>query len=192
MTARLDLIAHGASGATRAARFPEDEPLETSAIAATAALRGRLRRYDRVLASPARAALGTAEALGLEAEIEPALGDCDYARWRGLTLADVAAHDSDGFAKWLNDPDAAPHGGESLTALIGRVGVLLSGMLASKKGATLAITHASIVRAAIVTTLGAGPMAFWRIDVAPLSVARLSGREGRWNLVALGPHGTPP
>ena len=192
MTARLDLIAHGASGATRAARFPEDEPLETSAIAATAALRGRLRRYDRVLTSPARAAVETAEALGLYAEIEPALGDCDYARWRGLTLADVAARDADGFAKWLSDPDATPHGGESLTALIGRVGVLLSGMLASKKGATLAITHASIVRAAIVSALGAGPMAFWRIDVAPLSIARLSGREGRWNIASLGPRGAPP
>jgi broad specificity phosphatase PhoE len=191
MTARLDLLAHGASGATRAARFPEDEPLETSAIATTAALRGRLRRYDRVLASPARAALGTAEALGLEAKIEPALGDCDYARWRGLSLADVAARDADGFTKWLSDPDATPHGGESLTALIGRVGVFLSHMLTSE-GATLAITHASIVRAAILSALGAGPMAFWRIDVAPLSIARFSGREGRWNLVALSPHRAPP
>jgi broad specificity phosphatase PhoE len=190
VTARLDLIAHGASGATRAARFPQDEPLETSAIAATTALRGRLRRYDRVLTSSARAALGTAEALGLEAEFEPALEDCYYARWRGLTVADLAAQDADGLAQWLSDPDATPHGGESLTALIGRVDVFLSDMLTSE-GATLAITHASIVRAAIVTTLSAGPMAFWRIDVAPLSIARLSGREGRWNLVALGPYGTP-
>jgi broad specificity phosphatase PhoE len=191
MTARLDLIAHGASGATRALRFPEDEPLEISAIATTAALRGRLRRYNRVLTSPARAALETVEALDLEAEIEPVLSDCDYARWRGLSLADVAARDADRFAKWLRDPDAAPHGGESLTALIGRVDRFLSGMLTSE-GATLAITHVPIVRAAIVSALGAGPMAFWRIDVAPLSIARLSGREERWNLVGLSPHGAPP
>lgn len=191
MTARLDLIAHGASVATRTARFPEDEPLEPSAVLATEALRGRLRRYDRVLTSPARAALGTAEALGFGADIDTALRDCDYANWRGLTLADLAARDADGLAKWLSDPGAAPHGGESLTALIARVGGFLSDMLSSE-GATLAITHASIVRAAILSALGAGPLGFWRIDVAPLSIARLSGREGRWNVASLGPLGSPP
>ena len=42
MTARLDLMAHGASEATRAARFADDEALEASAIRALEALRGRL------------------------------------------------------------------------------------------------------------------------------------------------------
>ena len=83
-------------------------------------------------------------------------------------------------------PAAAPHGGESLAALIERAGAWLAQSLA-REGATLAVTHASVVRAAIVNALGAGSSAFWRIDVAPLSLARLSGRDGRWNLVALGP-----
>ena len=33
MTARLDLLAHGATAATRAARFPDDEALEAPAVA---------------------------------------------------------------------------------------------------------------------------------------------------------------
>ena len=110
--------------------------------------------------------------------------DCDYGRWRGLASKDVAVREPDGFAAWLGDPAAAPHGGESLSALIVRVGVWLAESLA-RDGATLAVTHASIVRAAIVGVLGAGPSAFWRIDVAPLSLASLSGHSGRWNLVAL-------
>ena len=142
------------------------------------------------LTSPARAALGTAEALGLNPEIEMALRDCDYSNWRGLSLADVAATDADGFTRWLSDPDATPHGGESLNALIGRAASFLSDMLGSN-GATLAITHSSMVRAVVVSALGAGPLAFWRIDVAPLSIARLSGREGRWNIASLGPEGGP-
>jgi hypothetical protein len=40
-----------------------------------------------------------------------------------------------------------------------------------------------------VNALGADSSAFARIDVAPLSLARLSGHAGRWNLVALGPFG---
>ena len=40
MTARLDLLAHGASAATRASRFPDDEALEVSAVAALEACAG--------------------------------------------------------------------------------------------------------------------------------------------------------
>jgi broad specificity phosphatase PhoE len=184
---RLDLLAHGASAATRAARFPDDEALEASAIVA---LRGRLRFYDRVLTAPARVARETAEALGFDAEVETALRECDYGRWRGLALKDVAALDPQGFAAWLGDPAAAPHGGESLAALIERAGAWLAHSLA-RDGATLAVTHASFVRAAVVNALGAGASAFWRIDVAPLGLARLSGREGRWNLVELRALQTP-
>ena len=188
MTARLDLLAHGPSAATRAARFPDDEGLEASAVGAIDALRGKLRPYAQVLTAPARAARETAQALGFNAEVEIALRDCDYGRWRGLASKDVAQRDPDGFAAWLGDPAAAPHGGESLAALIERIGAWLAQELA-REGATLAVTHASIVRAATVNALGAGSSAFARIDVAPLSLTRLSGHAGRWNLVALGPLG---
>jgi broad specificity phosphatase PhoE len=188
MAARLDLLAHGGSEATRAARFPDDEPLEASAAQALEALRGRVRPYAQAFAAPARAARETAAALGLNAAVEPALRDCDYGRWRGLASKDVAAREPDAFADWLGDPAAAPHGGESLATLIERVGAWLAQSL-TREGATLAVTHAPVVRAAIVNALGAGPSAFWRVDVAPLSLARLSGHGQRWNLVALGPLG---
>jgi broad specificity phosphatase PhoE len=188
MTARLDLLVHGASAATRAARFPDDEGLEASAVGALQALSGRRRSYARVLTSPARAARETAGALGFDAEVEMALRDCDYGRWRGLASKEVAEREPDAFAAWFGDPEAAPRGGESIAALIERIGAWLTHSLAHE-GATLAVTHASVVRAAIVNALGAGTSAFARIDVAPLSVARLSGHAGRWNLVALGPLG---
>ena len=188
MTARLDLLAHGASAATRATRFPDDEPLEASAVSALEALRGRLRPYAEVLTSPARAARETAAALGFDAEVEMALSDCDYGRWRGLASKEVAEREANEFATWLADPAAAPHGGESFAALIERIGAWLTQAL-TREGATLAVTHASVVRAAIVNALGAGSSAFARIDVAPLSLARLSGHGQRWNLVALRPLG---
>jgi len=184
--ARLDLLAHGASEATRAARFPDDEALEASAVSALEALRGRLRPYAHRLTAPARVARETAGALGLNVEVEPALRDCDYGRWRGLASKDVAEREPDAFAAWLGNPAAAPHGGESLAALIERVSAWLMQSLA-REGATLAVTHASVVRAAFVAALGAGPSAFSRVDVAPLSLARLSGHGQRWNLVAFGP-----
>jgi broad specificity phosphatase PhoE len=189
MTARLDLLVHGASAATRAARFPDDEALEASAVGALQRLKGQLRPYVNVLTAPARAARETAQALGFDAEVEKALRDCDYGRWRGLGSKDVGEREPDAFAAWLGDPTAAPHGGESIADLIERVGAWLAQSLA-RESATLAVTHASVVRAAIVHALGASSSAFARIDVAPLSLARLTGHAGRWNLVALGPLGS--
>ena len=186
MTARLDLLAHGATAATRAARFPDDEALESTAAQALTALSGHVRWYACVLTAPARAARETAQALCVDAEVETALRDCDYGRWRGLASKDVAHREPDAFAAWLDDSGAAPHGGESVAELIERVGAWLT-KASAPDGATLAITHASVVRAAIVNALGAGPSSYARIDVAPLSLARLSGHSQRWNLVAFGP-----
>ena len=112
MTARLDLLAHGTTPATRAARFPDDETLEASVVGALEALSGRLRPYDQALTAPARAARDTAAALSLDAFVEPALRDCDYGRWCGLASKDVAEREPDAFAAWLGDPASAPHGGE--------------------------------------------------------------------------------
>ena len=129
------------TAATRAARFPDDEGLEASAVGALEALRGRLRPYAQVLTAPARAARETAAALGFDAEVETALRDCDYGRWRGLASKDVAEREPDAFAAWLGDPASAPHGGESVAALIERIGAWLTQSLA-REGATLAVTHA--------------------------------------------------
>ena len=50
----------------------------------------------------------------------------------------------------------------------------------------VAVTHASVIRAAIIHAIEAGPRTFWRIDVAPLSLTRLSGNKGVWTLVSVG------
>ena len=54
-----------------------------------------------------------------------------------------------------------------------------------RAGLSIVVTHATIIRAAIVHAIKAGPESFWRIDIAPLSVTRLSGKDGRWILLAL-------
>ena len=41
------------------------------------------------------------------------------------------------------------------------------------------------IRAAIVCALKAPPRSFWHIDIAPLSLVRLSGHGGRWTLASI-------
>ena len=102
---------------------------------------------------------------------------------RGV-IDEVQAEEPEALAEWLRDPQAAPHGGESVVALIERVATWLDAQMATP-AKIVAVTHASVIRAAMVHAIEAGPRSFWRIDVAPLSVTRLSANNGRWTLASL-------
>jgi broad specificity phosphatase PhoE len=182
-TVRLRLICHASTLAVRTSAFPDDEPLDEKGATAAAALFGRIARADRVLVSPTRRARRTALALGLDAADAESLRDCDYGRWRGRALADVAAAEPEAIATWLADPAAAPHGGESIVALVRRVGAWLDSEGLDRS--IVAITHAAVIRAAVISALGAPAAAFWRIDAAPLSITELRRNDRRWALRAI-------
>lgn len=184
MTTRLHLLCSASSASIRSIAFAADEPLDAHGRESLARLSGRLPACDAILRSPALRAAQTAEGLALDARSEPLLRDCDFGSWTGRSLADVQAQAPDAVNGWLQNPRAAPHGGESFADLMTRVGGWMNGLL-STDGSVLAITHASVIRAAIAHALGAGPESLGHIDVAPLTRVRLSGTGGRWTLAAL-------
>lgn len=185
MAARLTLICHASTDAVRKAAFPADEPIDRRDEAAAAELAKRLPRADQCWTSPELRARQTAQLLTLDATALPELRDCDYGAWKGHTFEELLARDPKGIDTWLRDPAAAPHGGESLASLMQRVAHWLDGEKTVDRRSIL-VTHASVIRAAIVHAVDAAPKSFWRIDVTPLSVTRLSGNDGRWNLVSAG------
>jgi broad specificity phosphatase PhoE len=178
---RLTWVCHGATASNRTATFPLDEPLEKKAAAQTKTLATLLERVDHTWISPTLRARQTAEILGLRGEPDAALRECDYGRWSGRSIAELHATEPDKIAEWMSDPAVAPHGGESLAALSGRVSAWLD-LRSDEGGHTVAITHASIIRAALLHVLRAPPSAFWNIDIEPLSVVRMSGDGRRWTL----------
>jgi broad specificity phosphatase PhoE len=185
MLVRLTMISAGATAASRQGLFPVDEPLESRALPQLHVMRERLRRADRVRSSPAIRARQATQALSLEAVIDPLLMDQDYGTWAGQSLEHLQATQPEGLAAWLSDPDSAPHGGESLSHLSRRTAAFLDSRIA-EGGHTIAITHASIVRAAIVHVLGASLSAFWKIDIEPLSITEFRSDGRRWVLRASG------
>jgi broad specificity phosphatase PhoE len=180
-TTRLTLIRHAPSDATRRSAFPVDEPLDARGLDEAVALAPRLGRFAAAWSGPALRARQTAEALGLTAAVAPELDECDFGSWRGRTLSELHAADPDAVAAWMEDPAAAPHGGESLLALLERVRRWLSAR-AGDGERVVAVTHAGVIRAAVVCTLDAPPLAFWRLDVAPLSRTVLHAHDGRWTV----------
>jgi broad specificity phosphatase PhoE len=185
MTARFTLIACGATRATRAAAFPLDEPLEEKAAAQAAAMAGEIGDADRVWCSPAASARQTAAALGLTADPDPRLGDLDFGRWAGKGPEELMQAEPEALVTWLQDPAAAPHGGESVVDLVLRIGGWLDDQ-ASHAGRGIVVTHAACICAAVIHCLKVTPEAFWRIDIAPLSFTSLSARDGQWRLRTTG------
>jgi broad specificity phosphatase PhoE len=177
VTIRLVLITHASTAATQDARFPGDEPLDVRGHRMASPVTMR-RRFDGVFRGPERRCAETASALGLDAVPEQALADLNLGDWRGRTLTDLESEP--GLAAWLTDPTAAPHGGESLSALMDRVDSWLAGL--PDQTHLAAVTHPAVVRAAVLHTLGAPLPAFWRLDSAPLTQTRLTRHAGRWQV----------
>src|SRR5690349_6977373 len=175
---RLLLVRHASTEAVRSAAFGSDEPLDARGRDAAASL--SLPRCDEVLVSPALRARETASCAGLVASGE-APAECDFGRWAGLSLRELAEHEPDAVREWMTEPDAAPHGGESLRSLLTRVGRWLEEQ-ATLSGSAVAITHGGVVKACVVIALDAPPPAFWRIDVTPLAITELHAHDGRWTV----------
>ncbi|MFF0286867.1 histidine phosphatase family protein [Streptomyces sp. NPDC005262] len=178
------LISPALNVALREARFDGDTPLDASGVRRARAVAAEVPAADHRVHGSDERCTGTAEALGLRSKPEPALRRWDLGRWRGQRLAEVSRDEPEAVSNWLSDPSAAPHDGESLLDLHARVGGWLDSLHGegADDGSVLAVVEPAAVRAAIVHALGLPPQAFWRLDVAPLTLTELSGRSGRWNL----------
>jgi broad specificity phosphatase PhoE len=178
---RLILVRHAPTEATRAAAFPLDERPDRAALAVASRLAAIVPRHAETCSSPARRCVETARAAGLDPRLDPALAECDFGDWGGRPLSEVWEEDPGGAAAWMADPEACPHGGESLSAFSARIGAWLDSQ-ARGEGSTFAVTHGGVVKAAVVRALGAPLDAFWRVDVEPLAITELHAHEGRWTV----------
>lgn len=181
MTSRVMLVSPAVNAALREARFDDGCPLDPSGLRAASTAAGTLKCPDRAWVSPTVRCRETAAALGVDTEEAPELAGLDVGRWRGATLAEVSAREPEAVARWLTDPESAPHGGESVRALCDRTARWLE-TVARDDGRIVAVVEPELVRAAVVRALGAPEPTFWRVDVAPLTATELSGLAGRWNV----------
>ncbi len=174
---RLTLVSHAMTDAMAAGRFPTDEPLNAVGHRQVDASID-LGVTERAYCGPEKRARQTAELLGLHASIDNRLADLDCGRWRGDVVGGVRPDD---LAIWLTDPTRAPHGGESVVELIERVRGWMDS-LTTRRTRLVAVTHPSVIRAAILVALNAPPKSFWRIDIAPVSRTVMHFRGHAWTL----------
>lgn len=169
----LTLICHARTEAQRIGRFHRAD----DGIAAAVGTQNPVQASDVLLTAPELRARQTADGLGWPSRLDDGLRDCDLGRWQGLTLKQLEEQEPEALARWLDDPHAAPHGGESIGQLCERVAGWMDGL--TTPGRCQAVTHPLVIRAALIHVLGAPLEAFHRIDVPPLSAVQFS-RYGRW------------
>ncbi|NBE51735.1 histidine phosphatase family protein [Streptomyces boluensis] len=186
MTVRLTLLCAAAS-AERTLRFGDlgdsgDLPPDERELRQAQTVAAALPQAAAVFTGPSRRCRRTTRAVSRgQAIVEPALRDVDMGRWDGLTPEEVAAEDAAAFRAWMTDPEATPHGGESVSGLCQRIASWLDALPADV-GRMLAVVDQAVARAAVIHALAAPPQSFWRVDAPPLSAVQLTGRSGRWNL----------
>ena len=185
---RLILVRHAQSKANRdqVGLGRIDSPLtalgERQTEAVAAALAGEPVR--RIISSPLRRAVHTAEAIGrihrLEVETSERLIEMDVGALDGLGWPEVRARYGDFVDAWIADGTGTMKmpGGESLAAVEERAWPLIGPVLESADdGATVAVTHNFVIRTLVCRALGLN-LGQWRqfeVDLASrtvLAVAR--------------------
>jgi probable phosphoglycerate mutase len=135
----------------------------------------------RLQSSPTQRARETAGAvsscLGLSVEICPALDEIDFGSWTGRTF-DELANDPE-WKRWNSERGRShPPGGESMAEAQARIVSHLDHVRGQHAcGAVVMVTHAEIIRAAVLYAMSLSLDEWPHIDVPPASVTRLETRS---------------
>jgi len=177
---RFIVVRHGETTWGAQARFAgrEDVPLTARGRRQAAAVAGRIRFFapTAVLTSPLQRCRNTAQAiaaeLGAPVVVDDRLIDGLLGEWTGFRASEIEEKWPAEFADWRSDPDAAPPGGESYSAIRQRIRPLMTDVLADYRGHTVVlVTHAAPSKMILTTALNVDPGVAYRmrVDTASLS-----------------------
>ena len=132
------------------------------------------RRYqiDKVVSSPRRRALETLDAAGYggpDVVVEERFREIDYGRFEGEPVEAVSPYLMEA---WDSDPDFTPPGGESLASLYKRVDSACRELLERSTGQSVLVsTHATSIKAAVVSAMGGQISMIMRMFLRPASLS---------------------
>ena len=144
---------------------------------------------DALYASPVQRCRETAAPLGARCGLEPALlpaaEEVDFGAWTGSRFA--VLEEDPRWQAWNHSRDtAAAPGGESMAAVRQRVQALLEALRARHpEGRVALVSHAEIIRTAILQILGLPLQAYERLEVSPASISALALWPGGGRVLGL-------
>jgi broad specificity phosphatase PhoE len=186
-----DLLGNSLTGRMRGVVLNNDGRRQAQQLAA------RLAREDIAIvqSSPLERALQTAEpiaeSLRTAVQIAPAMNEVDFGEWSGRSFRELDLDPR--WERWnsVRSLTRAPQG-ESIADVQNRVLKHLQNVHVSEPGGTVAIvSHAEVIRAALLYFLGLPAEAYSKIEIGPASVSRLLLGNRDVRVVSLNEGGTP-
>jgi broad specificity phosphatase PhoE len=169
----LVLVRHGRTEANASGLLlgRADVGLDEIGVEQAGSLAGALTGMARVISSPLRRCVETAEALGYTPEIDERWIELDYGELDQRPTREVPP---EVWRAWRRDPHFVPGGGESLSALHDRVIAACEELAEEARTTDIAVvSHVSPIKAAVAWAIGSGVELSWRLHLDPASVTRI-------------------
>ncbi|MDQ3738692.1 MAG: histidine phosphatase family protein, partial [Actinomycetota bacterium] len=172
----LILVRHGRTAANAEGLLQGrlDQHLDDVGRAQALAVAAMIGEVDELISSPLLRATETAEAFGRDVTIDERWIELSYGCYEGRPYTGVA---SDVWARWYEDPNFAPEGGESLVALDERVRAALADVIerAGERNIVV-VTHVSPIKAAVARVIGGSYDFAFRSHLSHAAVCRIQMR----------------
>ncbi len=178
----LILVRHGRTAANAEGRLQGRLDLELDAIGerqavAIAELVMSVGTIDTVISSPLRRATQTADRFGMPYAVDERWIELAYGEWEGKPHTEVP---SEAWARWKENPDYEPVGGESLSALDVRVRAACEDIVEQAAAANVVvISHVSPMKSAVAWALGVDIGISWNCHLDHASVCRIGFQGAR-------------
>jgi broad specificity phosphatase PhoE len=170
----LVLVRHGRTAANAQGLLQGrlDYPLDEVGLAQAAEVAKALGRPSRVVSSPLRRARETAEALGVDVDVDERWTELDYGELDGQPVASMGF---EAWARWRDDSRFAPPGGESLSDMAARVVSACEDLRdEATEAEVVVVSHVSPIKTAMAWALGLGTELAWHSHLDQASITRIS------------------
>jgi probable phosphoglycerate mutase len=180
---RQVLVRHGETAFTAQRRYSGRGDVDLSprgeaqAAAAAVRLSTLVGAAAVVVTSPLTRCRRTAEAIAnrlgpAPIRVEPALIECDFGEWEGLTFAEVKQRWPDQLDAWLGSTDVPPPGGESFGAVAARVTAAVTNLVATYSGQTVVVvSHVTPIKLLLRDALAAADAFLHRLFLDPAGIS---------------------
>jgi broad specificity phosphatase PhoE len=162
----LVVIRHGQTAWNLEGRFlgRTDLPLNDAGLEQAQALAPWRGQFVRVVSSPLRRAMQTAQVLHDSPEQIPQLAELDQGELEGRMVAEALLAYPEFFAEWTRDPAAVrvPGGGSLSELRDGAVQALEAVAADVGPGGVVAVASHQLVLASVLATLDGAPLRRWR------------------------------
>ncbi len=176
----IDFIRHGEpQGGSRYRGHGIDDPLSEKGWAQMRAAVAGNRPWTHVISSPLMRCRVFAKALaaerGLSCSIDSAFKEIGFGEWEGKNKQELRAERAEEFANFYLDPVRnTPTGAEPVTSFLARISAGMASLQQHWPDEhLLVVAHAGVIRAAIVTAIGADAASMYRIQVRNAGITRI-------------------